>query len=69
MKAKLHMINHEGWDLSLWFAILSPLIGIPGTSSVQHLRENLAAAELALSGETLARLHAINTESEQTQKA
>ena len=28
MKAKLHMVNHEGWDLSLWFAVLSPLIGI-----------------------------------------
>jgi pyridoxine 4-dehydrogenase len=32
---------------------------IPGTSSIAHLHENLAAAELALSGEVLARLDAI----------
>jgi pyridoxine 4-dehydrogenase len=32
---------------------------IPGTSSVAHLRENLAAAQLALSPETLAELDAI----------
>jgi aryl-alcohol dehydrogenase-like predicted oxidoreductase len=32
---------------------------IPGTSSVAHLRENLAAARLALPGEALARLNAI----------
>jgi pyridoxine 4-dehydrogenase len=53
-----------------WLLQRSPnVLLIPGTSSVQHLRENLAAAELALSGETLARLNAINTESEQTQNA
>jgi pyridoxine 4-dehydrogenase len=53
-----------------WLLQRSPnLLLIPGTSSVQHLRENIAAAELALSGETLARLNAINTESEQTQNA
>jgi len=28
MKANHHFINQEGWDFSLWFAILSPLIGI-----------------------------------------
>jgi len=33
---------------------------IPGTSSVSHLHENLAAAELALSDEALARLNAID---------
>ena len=33
---------------------------IPGTSSVAHLRENLAAAELALSEEALTRLDAID---------
>lgn len=32
---------------------------IPGTSSVRHLRENLAAAELDLSAEVLGRLHSI----------
>ncbi len=32
---------------------------IPGTSSVAHLRENLAAAELVLPGEMLGRLEAI----------
>jgi len=32
---------------------------IPGTSSVKHLRENLAAARLELSGEILARLDAV----------
>jgi pyridoxine 4-dehydrogenase len=32
---------------------------IPGTSSVGHLRENLAAAEIELSGEVLARLDSI----------
>jgi aryl-alcohol dehydrogenase-like predicted oxidoreductase len=32
---------------------------IPGTSSVAHLRENLAAAQLALSPETLAALDEI----------
>ena len=36
---------------------------IPGTSSVGHLRENLAAAELSLSDEVLARLNTIGTES------
>jgi pyridoxine 4-dehydrogenase len=33
---------------------------IPGTSSVAHLRENLAAAELALSTDVLTRLDTIN---------
>jgi hypothetical protein len=28
MKTNRDTINHEGWDLSLWFAIFSPLIGI-----------------------------------------
>jgi len=28
MKAHPHAINHEDWNLSLWFAIFSPLIGI-----------------------------------------
>jgi aryl-alcohol dehydrogenase-like predicted oxidoreductase len=34
---------------------------IPGTSSVGHLRENLAAAELSLSDEVFARLNTIDT--------
>ena len=37
---------------------------IPGTSSVQHLRENLAAGELTLPADTFARLDAIAPESE-----
>jgi aryl-alcohol dehydrogenase-like predicted oxidoreductase len=32
---------------------------IPGTSSVKHLRENLAAAALQLSAETIGRLDSI----------
>jgi pyridoxine 4-dehydrogenase len=48
-----------------WLLQRSPnLLLIPGTSSVQHLRENLAAAELELPAEALARLNAIGAESE-----
>jgi pyridoxine 4-dehydrogenase len=32
---------------------------IPGTSSVAHLRENLAAADLALASDSVARLDRI----------
>jgi pyridoxine 4-dehydrogenase len=40
-----------------WLIHRAPnILLIPGTSSLGHLRENLAAAELKLSGETLARL-------------
>lgn len=43
-----------------WLLHRSPnILLIPGTSSVGHLRENLAAAELALSAEVLAELDAI----------
>ena len=35
------------------------LLLIPGTSSIAHLHENLAAAELALTDPTLAELGAI----------
>jgi pyridoxine 4-dehydrogenase len=43
-----------------WLLQRSPnLLLIPGTSSVGHLRENLAAAELVLSAETLKELDAI----------
>jgi pyridoxine 4-dehydrogenase len=52
-----------------WLLQRSPnVLLIPGTSSVQHLRENLAAAELTLPAETLARLNLIAAESEQNQK-
>jgi pyridoxine 4-dehydrogenase len=37
----------------------SALVPIPGTSSVKHLEENLAAAELELSAEELAELEAL----------
>jgi pyridoxine 4-dehydrogenase len=43
-----------------WLLQRSPnVLLIPGTSSVEHLRENLAAAALTLPAETLARLDAI----------
>ena len=43
-----------------WLLRRSPnILLIPGTSSVAHLRENLAAAQLALSPETLAELDGI----------
>jgi len=43
-----------------WLLHRSPnILLIPGTSSVGHLRENLQAAELALSTEVLAELDAI----------
>ena len=38
---------------------------IPGTSTVEHLRENLAAAALTLPAENLARLDAIAAHSGQ----
>ena len=48
-----------------WLLHRSPnVLLIPGTSSVQHLRENLAAAELTLPGEALDRLDALAAESE-----
>ena len=43
-----------------WLLQRSPnVLLIPGTSSVHHLRENLAAAELALPADALAKLNAI----------
>ncbi len=43
-----------------WLLRRAPnILLIPGTSSVAHLRETLAAARLALPGEALARLNAI----------
>ncbi|HEX3619380.1 MAG TPA: aldo/keto reductase family oxidoreductase [Candidatus Udaeobacter sp.] len=48
-----------------WLLQRSPnILLIPGTSSVEHLRENLAAATLKLPIETLARLDAIAADSE-----
>ncbi|MFD7432986.1 oxidoreductase [Streptomyces sp. NPDC059861] len=45
-----------------WLLHRSPAIAvIPGTSSVAHLRENLAAADLALSPETMAQLDGIGS--------
>jgi aryl-alcohol dehydrogenase-like predicted oxidoreductase len=44
-----------------WLLQRSPnILLIPGTSSVAHLRENLAAAELTLSEEVVAELDAIS---------
>ena len=43
-----------------WLLYRSPnILLIPGTSSIDHLHENLAAAELALPDEVLTRLNAI----------
>ena len=43
-----------------WLLHRAPnILLIPGTSSVAHLRENLAAARLALPGEALSRLNAV----------
>jgi len=48
-----------------WLLQRSPnVLLIPGTSSVQHLHENLAAVELTLPGEALTRLNAIAAEPE-----
>ncbi len=45
-----------------WLLQRSPnLVLIPGTSSVEHLRQNLAASELKLSDEVIARLDAVTT--------
>jgi aryl-alcohol dehydrogenase-like predicted oxidoreductase len=40
-----------------------PVVPIPGTSSVSHLRSNVAAAALTLSGDELRRLDALETQS------
>jgi aryl-alcohol dehydrogenase-like predicted oxidoreductase len=46
-----------------WLLQRAPnILLIPGTSSLAHLRENLAAAELVLPSEALARLNEIGTE-------
>ena len=53
-----------------WLLQRSPnILLIPGTSSVEHLRENLAAAELTLPAETLDRLDGLAAESKKNQKA
>jgi aryl-alcohol dehydrogenase-like predicted oxidoreductase len=46
-----------------WLLHRAPnILLIPGTSSLAHLRENLAAAELALPGEVVAELNALGAE-------
>ena len=50
-----------------WLLRRSPnILPIPGTSSVEHLRENLAAAELKLPDDVMA---ATRSESGRTEKA
>ena len=50
-----------------WLLRRSPnILLIPGTSSVAHLRENLAAGELTLSPQTLSELDGIAAEADQT---
>jgi pyridoxine 4-dehydrogenase len=52
-----------------WLLLRSPnILLIPGTSSVQHLRANLQAATLTLPSDTLAKLEALGTKSEQPTK-
>jgi pyridoxine 4-dehydrogenase len=49
-----------------WLLQRSPnILLIPGTSSVQHLRENLEAATLGLPSDAVAKLNAIGAKSEQ----
>ena len=49
-----------------WLLQRSPNVLLnPGTSSVEHLRENLQAAPITLPAETLAKLNVIGTESKQ----
>jgi aryl-alcohol dehydrogenase-like predicted oxidoreductase len=49
-----------------WLLHRSPnILLIPGTSSLQHLRENLQAATLTLPAETLAKMNSVSTKSEQ----
>jgi pyridoxine 4-dehydrogenase len=51
-----------------WLLHRSPnILLIPGTSSVAHLRENLAASQLTLSPETLAELDGIGAEAVATE--
>jgi len=46
-----------------WLLHRSPnILLIPGTSSVAHLRENLASGQLTLSAQTLAELNGIATD-------
>jgi pyridoxine 4-dehydrogenase len=48
-----------------WLLQRSPaIVVIPGTSSVEHLRANVAAAELTLSAESLVRLEGISAQAE-----
>jgi len=52
-----------------WLLQRSPnILLIPGTSSVQHLRENLQAAALTLPADALAKLNSICAKSEQKAK-
>ncbi|CAH2790020.1 MAG: Pyridoxine 4-dehydrogenase PhxI (EC [uncultured Paraburkholderia sp.] len=52
-----------------WLLQRAPnILLIPGTSSVAHLRENLAAATLELNGEILAKLDAIGAAGGQTHR-
>jgi aryl-alcohol dehydrogenase-like predicted oxidoreductase len=52
-----------------WLLRRSPnILLIPGTSSVQHLRENLQAAILALPSDAAAKLDRIAAKSEQKSK-
>ena len=53
-----------------WLLQRSPnILLIPGTSSLQHLRENLQATTLTLPADALAKLEAIGTKSEQKANA
>jgi aryl-alcohol dehydrogenase-like predicted oxidoreductase len=48
-----------------WLLARSPaILAIPGTSSVAHLEENIAAGQVTLTGDLLARLDALGTQDE-----
>jgi aryl-alcohol dehydrogenase-like predicted oxidoreductase len=44
-----------------WYPRRSTILLIPGTSSVRHLRENLAAASLTLPEDAITELNAVGT--------
>ena len=48
-----------------WLLARSPaILAIPGTSSVSHLEENIAAAEITLTADDLAQLNALTDQGE-----
>ena len=63
LSAVAHELGATPMQVALaWLLHRSPnIVVIPGTSSIAHLQENLAAAELSLPADALARLDSIGT--------